>query len=460
MLKYAPNGINKEGLNPDIDIASEEDIWNKGGNYVSPTQARVHNIVSDDANDDGIASGTLTLSSVTAVVAATGTITAASVQAGDTVTVNGLVYTAVSGAKADNTEFTVDGGDTAVAADLADSITNDTRSGTLGDVTAANVDEVVTCTSDQSGTAGNAVTLVSSNGTRLAVSGSGTFTGGLNADVATVNGLTYTAVTGAKADNTEFSVDGGDNSAATDLAASITNDTRTGITVPGVDVEASASTNVVTIDALTGGTAGNLIDISGTSNITASGATLTDAGTGARSVFIKGVDANYAEISETVFLNGTTARPTTNSYLEVNELYVNSAGSGGQNAGLVTATAVTDGTVSAQILATQNEASMAIYTVPANRDVMITKFQGTPGLEAASMLTLKLLVREFGLGFTQKAVVHGGSTGGGVAKREFEPWLKIPARSQIKLRGGVSTDNTPVSGSFDLKFSEPNTEQA
>ncbi len=116
---------------------------------------------------------------VLALVSATGTVTLASVLAGDTVTINGLVYTAVAGAKANNTEFSIDGSDTVDAADLVDSITNDTRQGTLADITAANVAGVVTFTSTAIGAAGNAVTLVSSEGTRLAVSGA-TLAGGVD----------------------------------------------------------------------------------------------------------------------------------------------------------------------------------------------------------------------------------------------------------------------------------------
>ena len=116
---------------------------------------------------------------VLALVAATGTVTLASVLADDTVTINGLVYTAVAGVKANNTEFSIDGSDTVDAADLVDSITNDTRQGTLKDITATNAAGVVTLTSTAIGTAGNAVTLVSSNGTRLAVSGA-TFSGGVD----------------------------------------------------------------------------------------------------------------------------------------------------------------------------------------------------------------------------------------------------------------------------------------
>ncbi len=58
-------------------------------------------------------------------------------------------------------------------------------------------------------------------------------------------------------------------------------------------------------------------------------------GTGARTVYIAGVDGNYNIVSETVILNGQTAVNTTNQYLYVNEFYVLTVGSGGVNAGVV-----------------------------------------------------------------------------------------------------------------------------
>ena len=108
---------------------------------------------------------------------ASGVVTCATVLAGDTVTVNGLLYTAVAGVKADNTQFSVDTSNTACATDLAASITADVRAGTLNDVTATSSLGVVTILQTVVGIGGNATTLISSNGTRLAVSGA-TFTGG------------------------------------------------------------------------------------------------------------------------------------------------------------------------------------------------------------------------------------------------------------------------------------------
>lgn len=59
------------------------------------------------------------------------------------------------------------------------------------------------------------------------------------------------------------------------------------------------------------------------------------AGTGARTVYIAGVDGDYNIVSETVELDGQTAVNTTNQYLYVNEFYVLTVGSGGANAGVV-----------------------------------------------------------------------------------------------------------------------------
>ena len=109
---------------------------------------------------------------------ATGTVTCASVIVGNTLTVNGLVYTAVSGVKADNTEFSVDTGDDETATDLADSITADIRIGTdesLVDQTAIAASDIVTIIAT-SGSLGNNVGLSSTGGT-MTVSGA-TLTGG------------------------------------------------------------------------------------------------------------------------------------------------------------------------------------------------------------------------------------------------------------------------------------------
>ncbi len=204
------------------------------------------------------ATATVTSASPIALTFAFGTITFSSVLAGDTVTINGLVYTAVTGVKADNTEFSIDGSDAVDAVDLRNSIDADVRVGTLGDISATESTGVVTVTTDVAGTGGNAITLVSSDA-RLTVTGAGFLTGGAVADTVTINGLVYTAVAGVKADNTEFSIDSTDTATATDLAASVTADVRVGVIG---DVIAESTAAVVNLTQTLGGAAGNATGLS------------------------------------------------------------------------------------------------------------------------------------------------------------------------------------------------------
>lgn len=118
---------------------------------------------------------------------ASGTLTCVSAVAGNTVTVNGLLYTAVSGVKADDTEFSIDTSDNATATDLADSIDDDTRTGTLDDLTATATTNVVTAVAVTTGTEGNAITNVAPDAT-ITVDAA-TFSGGQMAEM----GIQYSA---------------------------------------------------------------------------------------------------------------------------------------------------------------------------------------------------------------------------------------------------------------------------
>jgi len=117
-------------------------------------------------------------------------------------------------------------------------------------------------------------------GTFVYASGTATCVSCVATNTITINGLVYTGVTGVKSDNTEFSVDTGDNETAADLADSITKDSRTGIDVPSFGVTATAAANVVTITANKYGVLGNSITMSENSTtITLSGVNLTGGAT-------------------------------------------------------------------------------------------------------------------------------------------------------------------------------------
>jgi hypothetical protein len=96
----------------------------------------------------------------------------------------------------------------------------------------------------------------------------------------------------------------------------------------------------------------------------------TSNGSGARTVLVSGLDANYNQISETVVLSGTTPVNTTSSYLAINTFAVTSVGANSTASGDIY---IGSGTVTAGVPAVKYDfipqgwdfRQTAVYTVPA-----------------------------------------------------------------------------------------------
>ena len=209
-------------------------------------------------------------------IMASGTVTLASVAANDTVTLNGVVLTAKTSAPGAH-QWLVGVTDTADAAALAALINSDASVGLKGYFRATSAAAVVTVYSLLPGLPGNTLSLASSNGGRLAVSGAlltggavaqwkgvqatgtCTITSGSGTETATING-TACAVTWASSDN--------------NTAILLRDKINSTSALNGI-VYASAATNVVTITAVEPGPSGNAISLaaSGTGNV-ASGTAL------------------------------------------------------------------------------------------------------------------------------------------------------------------------------------------
>lgn len=104
--------------------------------------------------------------------AATGTVTCAAASAFDTVTVNGVAFTAVTGSAPSGNQFWaasgVGFGDAHSAQSLATGINASVTPNVSGLVTASSNGSVVTITAVPAGIVGNNYSLTTSNGTRLA----------------------------------------------------------------------------------------------------------------------------------------------------------------------------------------------------------------------------------------------------------------------------------------------------
>lgn len=98
----------------------------------------------------------------------------------------------------------------------------------------------------------------------------------------------------------------------------------------------------------------------------------TAAGTGARTVAIRGLGADYVTVDQVAVLNGTTPVALSTPLMRVNDARVVTAGSGGENAGNLTIRLAAAGVSQGIILATRNRMQQTIYTVPAHRIFQIT----------------------------------------------------------------------------------------
>ena len=185
--------------------------------------------------------------------------------------------------------------------------------------------------------------------------------------------------------------------------------------------------------------------------VSSSNANDTSAGTGARTIFIEGLDTNHAEISETVTLNGQTAVTTTNSYLHINNAYVATAGSGLSAAGTIY---IGTGTVTAGVPATiydiiafdYNSRVTGNYTIPAGYTGYLVQGLFTAGQASGSTsVTGRLMTRsENDIRLTAAIVTLNN----GSADYQFEYPVPIPEKTTVEAQAVGSAANNSCASMF------------
>ena len=146
-------------------------------------------------------------------------------------------------------------------------------------------------------------------------------------------------------------------------------------------------------------------------DISSSSANDTSAGTGARTVLVRGIDSNYNSVSETIILNGVGNVATVNSY-HIHLMQVITVGSTGSNVGTISATAQTDATVTCTIEPTNNQSTSSIYMVPTGYKGYIMKIRARMGNTISNTsANVDLLVKPFGGGFQLKTKIGLNNAG-------------------------------------------------
>jgi hypothetical protein len=190
-----------------------------------------------------------------------------------------------------------------------------------------------------------------------------------------------------------------------------------------------------------------------TLTVESSSANDTSAGTGARTVIVEGLDSTYAEISETVTMNGTTQVTTANSYIRLHRLSVATAGSGATNAGTITVkpsvtTAATQGAI--QIGEARSRGSH--FTVPLGKNAFFMSASLSIGKAAGTdkNAEIKAWLRPFG-GVFQLAerVELSTSSSSFVTVELFAPSV-LAAKTDIKFTCSANQNDTLASCFYDL----------
>ena len=189
-----------------------------------------------------------------------------------------------------------------------------------------------------------------------------------------------------------------------------------------------------------------------TVDVFSSDAADTSAGTGARTVMLYGLDASFAEQSETVTMNGTTHVVSVNSYIRLDRVKVLTAGSGGENAGVLTVhQTTTTAVVFAAVPIGFNHSLIAAHTVPAGKTGYFLDWfaEMAGGNNASSQCRLRM--RPDGSVFQVMEIValeDGGDTA--IHRGYAAPKNTILEKADIVVSADADTANTAVSGGYTL----------
>ena len=178
--------------------------------------------------------------------------------------------------------------------------------------------------------------------------------------------------------------------------------------------------------------------------VSSSSANDTAAGTGARTILVAGLDANYNAISETVILNGQTAVNTVNSFLRIQYTELLTVGSGAGQAGTIyigtgTVTTGVPAVIYWQSEISYNNFGFAGYTVPAGYTAYITSYTITSQSTTANVnVSAALVIYEYGKGYSEIQST-ARLTSSSSFDRHFDYPFAIAEKNDIELRAWATT---------------------
>jgi hypothetical protein len=191
--------------------------------------------------------------------------------------------------------------------------------------------------------------------------------------------------------------------------------------------------------------------------ITSSSTSDSSAGVGARTVRIYGLTSwTTPEITEDKTMNGTSNVPTIHSFVFIHRIRVLTKGATNVNVGAITATADSDSTVSAVILAGEGETHMGIMAISSLEDAYLSSYHGGISKGQASASTISYTLKynpepaDELLNFVNRLTRDVQSTGKTFETWPFDPPLRIAGPAIIKVSGIASQADLEGSGGFSM----------
>lgn len=176
----------------------------------------------------------------------------------------------------------------------------------------------------------------------------------------------------------------------------------------------------------------------------------TAAGTGARTISVACLDANYLEIPQTITLNGLTAVPIPLACLRINGLALLTAGTGRINAGTISVRDSGGGTVRSIMPVGYGVARQSIYTVPAGYTLQVTSIYiaGLAATGAATNFDASTFIQASSGGrYILPITITTGS--GGVYRHDSTPGIVVGEKTDFALRvTTVNINNTVATGAW------------
>jgi len=178
----------------------------------------------------------------------------------------------------------------------------------------------------------------------------------------------------------------------------------------------------------------------------------TAAGTGARTVRLFGLDANWEPQVEDVTLGGVAAVATINSFIRMDRARVLTAGSGGSNAGAITARqSVTTANIMMVLPIAYNSTMIAAFTIPAGYRGFFTGWNATLSGSTVGNALVRLCTRPSGQVFQVQEEMALVAAGNSQALREY-PTPKGPydEMTDIFVDATAYANNIGIAAAFDL----------